>query len=671
MSKINIDRIVKDIKSRSNSLTPIIEAVCNSIDAIGFNRTDGLIDIIVKRDGQQKLELADNRASADIIAIDIVDNGDGFTDKNRDSFDTYLSGLKVSQGGKGFGRFMYLKYFNHVSVESVYWDGSKYKQRNFTFGHKNEIIEDEKIEDTSSANTGTILHLSSIKSRDLDKGIDVIARKLVERLLVFFVTGGIHTPKITIKDEDNPEDFIVLNDYIGAESDIQQVGNDKVISIKGRNQNWTFCIKVYKIYYSAITNKICLTANMREVLDSALHNYIPEFKETMFEITENSIQKNYTIKAYVQGKYLDENVTTERDGFNFGREADTIFDLSEQDIMKEVSKVVKDFFQCDIEKRFLEKKAKVEHYVYSTAPWNKTLLADVDMESIPVNISDFDLEMRFQRVKFEKEQNARIALKDLQEKQKELDSEENAESIETEVNEIMKSVTETAKNDLAHYVCQRKRIIELFDDLRKRLDTGKSHKESELHNLIFPMISDDRQIEYENHNLWILDERFNFTQYIASDKVISKTEHKEPDIAIFYESGLFYRNGENEMTSPIAIVEFKRPKRTNYPDDENPINQALRYAKKILEGKYEMPDGIEEVIVNRRVTPVYIYIVCDIVPKIEEFAEFAKLSITPDRQGYIGYNDSYNAYIEIKSFKKLIDDAKMRNQIFFKKLGLQ
>ena len=504
MSKINIDRIVKDIKSRSNSLTPIIEAVCNSIDAIGFNRTDGLIDIIVKRDGQQKLELADNRASADIIAIDIVDNGDGFTDKNRDSFDTYLSGLKVSQGGKGFGRFMYLKYFNHVSVESVYWDGSKYKQRSFTFGHKNEII--EKIEDTSSENAGTILHLSSIKSRDLDKGIDVIARKLVERLLVFFVTGGINTPKITIKDENNSEDFIVLNDYIGVESDIQQVGTDKEISIKGRNQNWTFYVKVYKIYYSAITNKICLTANMREVLDSALHNYIPEFKETMFETTENSIQKNYTIKAYVQGEYLDENVTTERDGFNFGKDIDTIFDLSEQDIMKEVSKVVKDFFQCDIEKRFLEKKAKVEHYVYSTAPWNKTLLADVDMESIPVNISDFDLEMRFQRVKFEKEQNARIALKDLQEKQKEADREKDAESIETEVNEIMKSVTETAKNDLAHYVCQRKRIIELFDDLRKRLDTGKSHKESELHNLIFPMISDDRQIEYENHNLWILDE---------------------------------------------------------------------------------------------------------------------------------------------------------------------
>lgn len=69
---------------------------------------------------------------------------------------------------------------------------------------------------------------------------------------------------------------------------------------------------------------------------------------------------------------------------------------------------------------------------------------------------------------------------------------------------------------------------------------------------------------------------------------------------------MFYRNGDNTITSPIAIVEFKRPKRTNYPDEENPINQALRYAGKILAGKYEMPEGLEEIIVDKNVTPVYI-----------------------------------------------------------------
>ena len=671
MSKINIDRIVKDIKSKTTSLTPVIEAVCNAIDAIGPERTDGIIDIIVKRSGQKSLELDNAHTLSDIVAIDIIDNGVGFTEENKDSFDTYRSGFKMSKGGKGFGRFMYLKYFNHVSIESIFYENDKYKQRSFTFGHADEIIENENIvdiESDTSIHTGTTLHLSSIKSFDLDKGLEVIARKLVERLLVFFVTGGIYTPKITIKEE-NGSNAIILNDYIGDKSDIQQIGNEEKFSLKGREKEWDFSVKIYKIYYSAITNKICLTANMREVTESALHNYVPEFKETMFELTENGTQKNYMIKAYVQGLYLDDNVTTERDGFNFAKDDDIYSDLSEKHIMKAVSSIIKGYFSEDIEKRYNDKKQKVEHYVYTTAPWNKTLLKDVDMESIPIGISDFDLEMRFQKIKFDKEQNARIALKELQDKYSSED-ESCDNTLDDEVNEILKNVTETAKNDLAHYVCQRRRIIELFDDLRKRIDNGKAHKESEMHNLIFPMIKDDREIEYEDHNLWLLDERFNFTQYIASDKVISSSDHKEPDLAIFYESGLFYRNGENAITSPIAIVEFKRPKRTNYPDEENPINQALRYAGKILTGKYEMPEGLEEVIVDKSVTPVYIYIVCDIVPKIKEFADLAGLTISPDKQGYFGYNPTYNAYIEIKSFKKVIDDAKMRNQIFFKKLGL-
>ena len=671
MSKINIDRIVRDIKSKTTSLTPIIEAVCNSIDAIGSERTDGFIDIVVKRNGQQSLDLESNQnALSDIVSIDIIDNGIGFTEENKDSFDTYRSGFKISKGGKGFGRFMYLKYFNHVSIESIYSENGKYKQRSFVFGHADEIIEKEQREDVDyndSIHTGTILHLESIKSFEFDKGLEVIARKLVERLLVFFVTGGDFTPKITIKEEDG-SNAIVLNNYIGVNSDIQQIGIDEKMTVHGREKDWQFLVKVYKIYYSAITNKICLTANMREVIDSPLHNYVPEFKETMFEITENGTQKNYVIKAYVQGEYLDDNVTIERDGFIFGKEEDLYSDLSEKQIMKSVSLIVKRYFSEDIEKRYKDKKQKVEHYVYSSAPWNKTLLKEVDMETIPIGISDFDLEMRFQKLKFEREQKARIALKELQDKQSSEQNENN--SIENEVNEVLQNITETAKNDLAHYVYQRKKIIDLYDDLRKRLENGKAHKESEMHNLIFPMIKDDRQVEYEDHNLWLLDERFNFTQYIASDEVISKVDHKEPDLAIFYESGLFYRNGENSMTSPIAIVEFKRPKRTNYPDDENPITQALRYAGKILAGRYEMPEGLEEIIVDKNVTPVYIYIVCDIVPKITEFAGFAGLSITPDKQGFFGYNRDYNAYIEIKSFKKVIDDAKMRNQIFFKKLGL-
>ncbi|MBR3029515.1 MAG: sensor histidine kinase [Bacteroidales bacterium] len=673
MSKINIERIVRDIKTRSTSLTPIIEAVCNSIEAIGKSVVDGKIRIILKRDGSQDLGLESAPVKGEIIAVDIIDNGEGFTDENRESFDTFKSDHKLSSGGKGFGRFMFLKYFNRVTVESVYRKDEIYYKRTFTFGHADEIIEDETNDplEGTEHQTGTTIHLSSIKVKDLDKGIDVIARKLVERLLSYFASDDPSIPTISIEEEDESEKCI-LNRYVGPTSDIQQIGDAMPIEVQGREHKYPFTVKVYKIYYSAITNKICLTANLREVTESSLHNFIPEFKETMSEVTPEGIQKNFMVKVYVHGDYLDENVITERDGFNFDKESESpLFELSEKMIYKEAAQVAKSFFSSDIEDRYKRKKADVEHYVFSQAPWNKTLLKDVDMDSIPVGISDFDLEMRFQKMKFDKEQKARIAIIKYMAKSQEEEDEVDVAQIEEDVNHILALVTESQKNDLAHYVCLRKKVIELYDELRKRIEGGKAHKESEMHNLFFPMIKTDREVDYENNNLWLLDERFNFTQYIASDKVISNVDHKEPDLALFYEESKFYRNGENIITSPIAIVEFKRPKRTNYPDTENPIMQALRYAKKILEGKYEMPDGIEKIDVDPNRTPVYVFIVCDITEKIKEFAHMTgSLTIAPDQEGFFGFIKDFNAYVEIKSYKKVITDAKMRNQIFFNKLGL-
>lgn len=109
MSKLNILGIVRGIKAQTTYLTPIIEAVCNSIDSIG-NLPNGTIDIMAIRDGQKSYE-GNTSVSGSIIGFDIIDNGAGFTEANRDSFDTYLSGHKYEAGGKGFGRFMYLKYF--------------------------------------------------------------------------------------------------------------------------------------------------------------------------------------------------------------------------------------------------------------------------------------------------------------------------------------------------------------------------------------------------------------------------------------------------------------------------------------------------------------------------------------------------------------------------------
>ena len=83
-----------------------------------------------------------------------------------------------------------------------------------------------------------------------------------------------------------------------------------------------------------------------------------------------------------------------------------------------------------------------------------------------------------------------------------------------------------------------------------------------------------------------------------------------------------------------------------------------------------MPDGKEDIKVDPTYTPIYLYIIADIVPKIKDFADQANLTQTPDGEGYIGFMKAYNAYVQIMSFKKLVDDARMRNAIFFRKIGL-
>lgn len=410
-----------------------------------------------------------------------------------------------------------------------------------------------------------------------------------------------------------------------------------------------------------------LTAHRREVTNRPLHSYVPEFKETLLDI-ENGKQKNYTIRSYVIGKYLDDHVDTERGDFSLSHTEDDLFtDISVERIEREASVITKKFFKEHIQEKFQVKKQKVLDYVSKVAPWNKSLLKDLDLENLPIGIKDLDLELKFQQIKFEKEQKSRIEIHELLESQQDSDD----VTFKEQVAELFSKVTEEGKNDLAHYVCNRKKVIDLYDKLRGRTESGNAHLESELHNLFFPMIKNDRDVDYEDHNLWLLDERLVFSHYIASDKVISKDIHKEPDIAVFYNEKMFFRNGENVITSPITIVEFKRPKRENYPDNENPIQQALRYSRTILDGKYEMPKGVEKVKVDKNNTPVYIYIVCDIVDKIREFADLANLSVSPDDEGYFGYVPKYNAYVEIMSFRKVIEDATMRNKIFFHKLGLE
>jgi hypothetical protein len=485
--------------------------------------------------------------------------------------------------------------------------------------------------------------------------------------LIFFINDAYKCPKIILKDEDGSKE-ITLNNYVENGRDIVLLNNaDIEILSKINNSKHTFTLKTFKIYYSRNQrSKISLAADNREVLETPLHCYIPEFEDEFFEESNNgdgkAHKKNYVVKTYVLSKYLNQHVSNERDKFNFDKEqTDEFYPISQTEIEENVSEHLRSIFDKDVSVRYKKKIDRINTYIKENAPWHIPYFAEINLKQVPYNINDEQIEIEFQKVKFKKEIETRNEVKRI--------LNENNPDFEEKLDALISKITSIGMTDLAHYVGNRKVVLEFFKESLKRREDGKGNLEKEIHNLIFPMGKDSTKINYESHNLWLLDERLVFAEYIASDRKIYKSKNSgEPDLIIFDKKQSF-RNGDNEYSNPLTIFEFKRPKRETYKQDDDPILQIGNYLMEIRAGKYETPQGVEKIKVNDN-TPVCAYVICDISDKIKEFAKIHQLTIAPDGEGYFGYHNGFKMYVEVISFNKLLKDAKLRNKIFFEKLHL-
>jgi hypothetical protein len=120
--------------------------------------------------------------------------------------------------------------------------------------------------------------------------------------------------------------------------------------------------------------------------------------------------------------------------------------------------------------------------------------------------------------------------------------------------------------------------------------------------------------------------------------------------------------------SSIVLIEFKRPFRDDYTDEENPIIQVYRYVQLLKSGKGTDRGG--RPINIKPETPFFAYILCDITPNLKSQAQIFGLSLTPDGLGFSGYNRELGVYVEIIAFDKLVGDAERRNAAHFEQLGL-
>lgn len=667
MSKVNISRAVENIRSGTTVYTPLVEIIVNAIQAIEDKSiTDGQIEIVIERSNQLELD----KGERSVVSFLIKDNGIGFTDENRDSFDTLFSDYRLSQGGKGFGRFICLKYFSDLEIESIYEEDKAFKFRKFKMGKGNDIIVDETIDDSQESNSRTEVKLARVKDgKFTDKKISTISRVLVERLIPYFIDHNYKCPTIFINESDG-SGRLILNDFVSNQLSalIKEIEiSSEHFSLQGNNVDYEFRVRLFKFYSPKNhRSRISLVAHRREVTNTSIHNYIPEFIEEFFDKkTDGSYDgaRNFIVKAYVFGDYLDENVSLERSGFEFQKENDLLHGISQMDIEREAARIARETIGDEITVRLEKKKERVRSYVDEVAPWHRTTIKSVDLSSMPYRPSNEEIEQRLQQEKYRQEI-------EVTKKIGKLLKEGTIDDLKQNVTELISKISETSKNDLTHYIALRRIVLELLSKNLELDANGRYSSEGTVHDIIFPRRKDTESIPFDDHNLWIIDERLNFTRYVSSDKSLSDSSPDRPDL-LAYDRRVLFR-GDNEPSNPVTIFEFKKPQRDDFANpssNEDPIQQIVRYVSQVREGKFTTPEG-REIFVSEN-TPFYGYVVCDLTTKVRKWLEIDKdYKPMPDNRGWFKWHNNTNLYLEVISWDKVLRDAEMNNRIFFHKLGI-
>ena len=659
---ISIEGRVKKVKA-NDFLVSLYEAISNSIHSIESGGKKGAIEVQILREPRQaEIQATAVDLEQPITGFIVTDSGLGFTENDMISFCEADSTFKAKIGGKGVGRFSWLKFFENASIESVFQDGAKRKRRTFLFSSSG-IDEEELVVVTSDPGTTvklSPLHVSfETKTR---KSLDQVSIEIVEHFIAYLVTGAL--PSLKIRDG----------------SAMQDIGDLYQRSIGKHTKQYDFVIKGQNFQATGLrfflgSNKhtifLCGDRRVSEKLQLVARD--PVFSR---RFTDEDLRQ-YAFHLFVQSEYLDSIVNDDREGFRFPEagslEASSSNAITKDEIAEETLKIARQAMSAEIEKIKHANTETVKSFVAQEAPQYRNLITKHTDAVASIHESDkIKIDQALRRLQFEDELTTKRELSALMRKADEVDP-SNKDEWQKKSAEMLTRLSEEGKANLANYIVHRKMILEM---LQKLIDVGNDGfaLEKAIHNLIFPMTTTSDDVDYENQNLWIIDERLSYHYYLASDKPLKSTppaetnSAKEPDVIIFDRPIALNNAPESETAESIVILEFKRPGETSVDGQKNPVDQILEYIELIQSGRANTRKG--RPIPATEKTYFFGYVVCELDPLLKTVLKRRTMKETPDGRGMFGFFPDHKAYVEVISFDKMLSDAKKRNRILFEKLQL-
>lgn len=642
----------------AGALQPLFEAISNSIHS-----TQAKHGKAVAQKGRIEVTVSTDRKKQHVSAI-VEDNGFGLDDENWDAFTTTDTDNKIGIGGKGVGRLLWLDCFEKIKVNSVFDSGEKLERRKFQFLLKQEDqIQDYSVTPAEDApNSSFLVHFEGLRQNAYGTKFPgrgkIIFQHLTSHFLPTFISGQCPQILVHVGDETRtypeaineivhrrePEIILETDDYGELRLTLMECGKVASADLKG-SHFVHFIAHDRTVHSQAIDGKLGL-------------KYFGDNNDRVFH-------------AILTGDFLDNQVNQERTAFQF---EDAIIERIINDVC---TKHIDVFLEKPLSELKGEQKEKIEE-ITATYPSVSFGSAEELQQKVPSGeLKEDAIYGHLARERYRRDEKQAKIIRSVLTRLKEGTA--DAQTFLDAIGDAGKAIEEAEQRSLAEYVVRRKVVLDfieiLLEKVRNETRDSSYQREDILHSFICPVRintvgRDQNKIEpASSHDLWIVDERLTFAQYFSSDVEFSKIQkdvesQERPDVLIFdYVHGL----RQTEDPSKVLLVEFKRPGRKSYDNDENPQHQLERYVRRLQSGG--MTDVKGRPIKFDENTIFYCFIVADIIGKLDDWT-FSWQRTADGRGRVYRPNSGFQGSIELVGWDSLIDDARARNQAFFDKAGI-
>ena len=510
--KVNTKQAIK-LFFQNPSLDMVFkEAIANSLDANSTN-----IDVHIFIDSLEKQET---------LRVDIIDNGEGFTDAR---YDKFCELLKVDEEThQGVGRLVYLNYFDRVSIKSRYGK----ELRTFIFDcdfdrehsdMKKESIENELQETRISFDNCSLKRLSSYNVITPNYLRLQILQEFYPRLYMMKEQKQEFCIRFTLDVKNLKknqsiglrETQITANDILDMHTEKMDVGIVKMFE----SAYLDYAIQKQSTFNNSfLMTALCVDNRTKNLDDIISFENIPRYGYNFVFLLKSSLF-NGKIDPSRQSLTLNDNVL---------KTIKTLFRKKVAELIEREIPTVK------------EQNKKTKDNLNKTYPHLVGYFNDDEIGIISRAKSIEDAQKSFMRDQ-----------KDILE----------ANGL---TNEEYDKALDVSSRTLAQYIVYREKIISKVEQF-----TSKD-SEADLHNLILPkrsVLQNSDMDSIYNNNLWLLDNKYMTYTTAMSERTMGEVlneivhgvnsieDNGRPDIAIIFSND---PNKSENKPVDVVIIELKK-----------------------------------------------------------------------------------------------------------------